>query len=290
MMGREGQGGDHWWGLLQGRYGTRVQTMASRSRCSRVQLAAAVCATTLTLVGCSSAGSSAGTAPSKGPSTPSTSASTPPACPNPEGGACLGTLDAGTTYTTQVFEPQLSYRVPARGWSNYEDTPGNFLLVPPGDDLPGVNAGTSDFIGVYTAVVPARITDPNGCLIDQLSGSWTPTRMASWFTRQPDLITSRALPVSIGGLEGVMVDLRTKPGARLTSCTDGGQRIKLAGLFTGQSPSSLDHAVIPNMTMRLIMLASAGKVLLVELDDIDDAPVGLTTLTAVARRLEFQVP
>ncbi len=196
-------------------------------------------------------------------------------------------MNAATAYTTQVFTPQLTYQVPTDGWFNYEDTPGNFLLVPPGDDLPGVNAGTSDFIGVYTAVVPARITDPDGCVIEPLAGSWTPARMASWFKKRPNLTTSRALPVSIGGLHGAVVDLRTKPGTKLDSCTDQGHRIKLAGLFTGQSPSSLVHAVIPGMTMRLIMLAAAGKVLLVELDDIDDAPVGLTTLTAVARRLEF---
>jgi hypothetical protein len=263
--------------------------MAARPRCSRVQLAAVLCTTVLTLVGCSSSGSPK--APeSRANSTPSTSASTPPSCPNPEGAACLGALNAATSYTTQIFTPQLTYRVTTDGWFNYEDTPGNFLLVPPGDDLPGVNAGTSDFIGVYTAVVPARITDPNGCVVEPLAGSWTPAKMASWFRERPNLTASRARPVSIGGLHGFVMDLRTKPGAKLDSCTDQGHRIKLAGLFTGQSPSSLDHAVIPGMTMRLIMLAASGNVLLVELDDIDDAPVRLTTLTAVARQLRFQRP
>jgi hypothetical protein len=32
-----------------------------------------------------------------------------------------------------------------------EDLPGNFLLVPPGSTLDGVNAGTSDDVGVYQA-------------------------------------------------------------------------------------------------------------------------------------------
>ena len=77
-----------------------------------------------------------------------------PECPNDEGGACLGALQAGS-YETTVFGPAITYRVPD-GWANYEDTPGNFLLVPPGDDLEGVNAETSDYIGVYTAVAPTR--------------------------------------------------------------------------------------------------------------------------------------
>jgi hypothetical protein len=70
-------------------------------------------------------------------------------------------------------------------------------------------------------------------------------------------------------------------------CTVDGQRLALAGEFNGLSPSSLNHAVIPGMTMRMIMLSSAGNVLLVEIDDIDKAPVGLPALTAVARQMRF---
>ena len=69
-------------------------------------------------------------------STPSAAPTERPACPNGEGGACLGRLSAGT-YRTTVFSPGITYRVP-KGWQNLEDTPGNFLLVPPGQELEGV--------------------------------------------------------------------------------------------------------------------------------------------------------
>ena len=39
--------------------------------------------------------------------------------------------------------------------------------------------------------------------------------------------------------------------------------------------------------MRMIMLSSGGNVLLIEIDDIDNAPVGLPALTAVARQMRF---
>lgn len=110
--------------------------------------------------------------------------------------------------------------------------------------------------------------------------------MAAWFRRQANLDASRPVPVSIGGLRGVLIDLRTKQGS-LVACTVDGQQLRLAGIFSGVSPSSLDHAVIPGMTMRLMLLSSARKVLVVELDDIDDAPGGLASLTAVARNLKF---
>jgi hypothetical protein len=137
-------------------------------------------------------------------------------------------------------------------------------------------------------VVPARIVQPDGCVLEPVPGSWkSPVAMAAWFRKRSDLNASKPVPVAIGGLRGVVVDLRTKRGATWPTCTVNGQRLQLAGLFTGVSPSSLDHAVIPGMTMRLILLSSAGKVLAVELDDIDDAPGGLASLTSVARNLRF---
>src|SRR3954452_11133974 len=101
-------------------------------------------------------------------SSPTTVASSAAArrCPNPEvglGNECLGPVAAGT-YTTQLFSPTLTYTVPD-GWANLEDTAGNFLLLPPGSELTGVNTGASDYPGVYTYVVaPERCTgryDPN---------------------------------------------------------------------------------------------------------------------------------
>jgi hypothetical protein len=100
--------------------------------------ARAPCAVTLAaplVVGCSAASDpAASTAPAASTSPSAAAASSPaatgtpePSCPNPEGQACLGPLAAGT-YTTRMFDPAITYPVPA-GWRNYEDTPGNFLLV-----------------------------------------------------------------------------------------------------------------------------------------------------------------
>jgi hypothetical protein len=260
-------------------------------RCRRRRLVAALGAATLTFAGCS-AGDSTTSGAASTPATQSResssgSSSSPPDCPNFEGGLCLGELDPGISYTTKVFTPELTYRVPTSNWFNYEDTPGNFLLVPPGNDLAGVNAGTSDFIGVYTAVVPARIIDPSSCVFEAVPGNWSPETMAVYYRKRPNLTTSRVLPVAIGGLTGVMVDMRMKPGSKPDVCNLEGERLEFAGEFTGVTPSSLDHAVIPGMTMRMIMLNSAGKVLLVEVDDIDNAPIGLSALTSVSRHMRF---
>lgn len=145
------------------RAGPTTVNSNGRAGCSADRIAAGLALIALLAAGCSSGTKSTGSRTPKSPSssspapstttsasTPSSTTSEPPPCPNPEGQACLGALQSGT-YTTTVFQPQLTYTVPA-GWSNLEDTPGNFLLVPPHFTLAGVNAGTSDFIGIYTSV------------------------------------------------------------------------------------------------------------------------------------------
>src|SRR4051794_34041385 len=91
-------------------------------------LPAAVLLATVSLAGCtssaeSSAGGPAASTPDPAVSTVGRASGRPP-CPNGEGGACLGELEAGRKYTTDVFHPVISYRVPTEGWFNYEDTPG----------------------------------------------------------------------------------------------------------------------------------------------------------------------
>ena len=71
--------------------------------------------------------------------------------PNRSGGECLGTAWTPGTYSTVAFRPTITYTVPS-GWANYEDLPGNFLLLPPGADLAGVDAGTSNYVGIYASV------------------------------------------------------------------------------------------------------------------------------------------
>ena len=278
--------------IVRGR-ATGLRLLASGGLLATTGLLLATCCAVIALPGCSSSDSTSplgAPSPTSGAARSSSSSHSGLVCPNGEGGSCLGELSAETSYTTQIFSPELTYRVPGRGWSNYEDTPGNFLLVPPGSDLPGVNAGTSDFIGVYTKVAPARITRPNGCVIQPVSGTWSPKKTEAWFRTRPNPTTRRAVPVPIGGLSVVEVDLRTRPGAKLESCTDAGQPVEIAGLFTGLSPSSLDHGVIPGMTMRMILLGADDGVLLIEIDDIDAAPVGLPALTAVANQFRFGDP
>jgi hypothetical protein len=203
----------------------------------------------LSVSGCS--GSSDPTAAGSS-STPSGSDASPSThdvpCPNPEGRDCLGPIAAGT-YTTQIFDPTLTYTVPAGGWENMEDTPGNFLLLPPHQSLPGVNAGTSDFIGVYTSVFPV-----NGC--DTPDGDvTTPAQYDRWMRNNPGLI-------------GRVVDLHV---VKTWKKVCEGSSTPTVTLEAGSSPSSLVHGINKGMAFRMYLLGYHGSVLAIEVDDIHDA-------------------
>jgi hypothetical protein len=226
------------------------------------------------VVSCSAASDPAtSTAPTKNGSRSAAAATSPAAtgtpeptrkpCPNPEGQACLGSLAAGT-YTTRVFHPAITYTVPA-GWRNYEDTPGNFLLVPPHGDLPGVNAGTSDFIGIYTSVAP-----PKGCEDGTAPGVLaTPAGYRVWAARQPGFRNPRFQPVSVGGLSGIVADLRLARGWSKTCIYSDG--LPVQPLITGLGVSYLDHTVLPGQVTRLYLLDYLEGALAIEVVDIKDA-------------------
>jgi hypothetical protein len=226
-------------------------------RCPPAALALIAVACTACGGGSSTPGS--GTAPSS--SAPTSSTTSAPACPNPEGQVCLGRVKAGT-YTTKIFQPTLTYTVPG-GWFNYEDTPGNFLLVPPYGNLPGVNAGTSDYIGVYTAVAVEDV-DCSGHDVD-LEGGFTPQAMAHTMARRRGVLATAPRPVSVGGLHGVVIDLRLKHGAGL-HCP--GYPLPYIPIIIGVTPTGLDHGLIPRLALRLYLLHYKGGALCIEVDDL----------------------
>ena len=191
------------------------------------------------------------------PAAPSSST----ACPNPDGGTrnrCRGDLPPGT-YTTTAFEPTLTYTV-GGGWSNMEDLPGNFLLIPPGGSLDGVNPMTSDFLGVYTSVVP-----PLPC-VEQAAAPTvtTPQVYVDWLRAQPQLATTEPSTVTIGGLTGLQVDVSLVEDQ---ACSDPAIAEAYGLVILGIGPSQLTHGVVPNYPLRLDLLADGQGVLAVELAD-----------------------
>jgi hypothetical protein len=211
---------------------------------------------------------------------------TRPTCPSPHGGSCLGPLEPGT-YETVRFVTPITYTVPA-GWANFEDLPGNFLLIPPGGSNDGVDAGTSDYIGIYQGVEIAVAVEACRAAPDPEVGR-SPEAMLAALAASPGLAVTEPEPVVIGGLEGLSADIRLVEGWEGT-CPDA--PFPLVPLTIGGSPAELEHAQIPMMTTRLSILELGDTNIVIEISDIDDAPGGIgdPAYEAVIAGLVFGLP
>ncbi|CAN5694344.1 hypothetical protein BH23CHL7_BH23CHL7_19560 [soil metagenome] len=205
----------------------------------------------------------ASTPPATATATAATATAAPPVCPSIHGGVCLGPLAAGT-YTTRSFKTPLTYTVPD-GWANYEDLPGNFLLIPPSGSNEGVDAGTSDYIGVYDGIAPAS----GDCQERPEAGvARTPEAMAAWYASHPGLAVEGPEPVTIGGLDGVVLDLAIADG-ETGVCRFPDFDGRLVPILIGAGPAELSHALIEGLVMRLYLLsAPTGEVIAIEIDDL----------------------
>lgn len=216
----------------------------------------------LVLAGCSGEGTTAG---HETPTPTSLATSTPPTvpdCPYPRrGGTCLGPL-AGGVYRTQSFSPRITYSVP-NGWINVEDLPAIFLLVPPVGTVEGVDADTSDFIGIYRGITAAN-TD---CTESAQKGVGQSSQaLTVWLRARRGVIATAPRPVRIGGIPGLVIDLRLDPKYRGT-CPFSQDGSPLVPLLHGVESAGVEHVLNPSFTTRLYLLDSPGANTVVEVVD-----------------------
>ena len=221
------------------------------------------------------AGQSATPVPTPGPSSAF--------CPNPEGGdlnTCLGWLKGGTYHTT-TFRPALTYMVPA-GWGNFEDLPGNFLLLPVDGTLSGVNDGTSDYLGIYSAVAAAgKCTGQPSTTVPH---SWQ--GLVDWLTSDPALAITNLKPVTVSGLDGDVMDIAMKdPNG--DGCNDPSG--VFADVYVGVNGSSLVHAVTATVPLRIYLLKHGDDTLAIEIQDAPGGYYGDWPTTADAAIAKLQI-
>ncbi|HYZ12251.1 MAG TPA: hypothetical protein VFA08_01410 [Actinomycetota bacterium] len=133
----------------------------------------------------------------------------------PPSQVCLGPLEEGT-YTSQRFEPAVTFTVPA-GWNNPWDTRGSFDLWTPGWSDNGADQGIDcrsdpmpcgylfDQPGL-TLIRNVRALE--GCSDAVEAGVGTSAlQLATWVSDHPGIATDGPSPVEIGGLAGYQLDV-----------------------------------------------------------------------------------
>ena len=204
-----------------------------------------------------------------------------PVWPPERGGTCLGVLSAGT-HSTTGFTPPFTYTVPAGGWSNFEDRDGFFLLVPHGFTLAGVDAGGSDYIGIYTSVAAANTSCADS---EQPGVAHTAAALAAEFANRPGLTTTTPTPVSVGGLQGLVLDIRLAEGWTQTCFYSGGNPVVPLIRGVGNT-SGLDTPIGPGFMMRLYLADHSGTTLAIELGD-NSGGTHLDAYSAIVDQLHF---
>jgi hypothetical protein len=164
-----------------------------------------------------------------------------------------------------MFLPQITYRV-SKGWTNWEDSPGNFLLVAPGYDPRLHEDGASDLIAVIPSIAASKVSCAEGA---QPGVGTAPSALVAWWRKQPGLIVSQPKHVTVGGLHGLVIDLHLNP-AWTTPCPYSGF-IPDVPVIAGLVPKGLDHPMGPGLAMRLYLLKAHSGTLGIELDDVANA-------------------
>src|SRR5918996_1253542 len=162
---------------------------------------------------------------------------------------CLGPLEEGT-YTSQRFEPALTFTVPP-GWNNPWDTRGAFDLWTPGWD-----PGTTLFD--YPGLSVRRDPRPEGGCVDA-TVSTSAIELATWVANHPAIAAGAPSPVEVGGVTGYQLDVSLADTWR-ESCPDGPAAVWLFKDLYLRDPNKYPEFA----TMRLILLdvPDGGSVLI----------------------------
>ena len=188
-----------------------------------------------------------------------------------QGHICLGLLTAGTVYTTSAFQPAITFSVPEAGWENRADEGGIFFLLRiayPGDSIAFFRNPIASGVGASSV----------GTSIEEL---------AAWAAANPLLDASPPTPVTIGGLQGLTMDMRVATGAENQ---DPGCPVQVCVPFlrgkdetTPSQPQwKWDWGFAGLETQRLYLLTSSRGVLAIFVDSYDGTSFDALTTAASA--------
>ncbi len=187
--------------------------------------------------------------------TPPSAEASPEACPYNDS-PCLGPLAAGTYHTgprDQGFWFQLQYTVPD-GWVNSEDYQNSFDLryaeysTNIGRDGRHVTAGIAVFLDMGTA-------SPDDPCHEIASDHLTVDEWVEVLTNDPDVVASDPQAVTIGGLEGVSLEVAISPEYSGT-CFFGAE-VRTKG-FLLQVEQAGTHRGFAEVPQRVVFLDTPG--------------------------------
>jgi hypothetical protein len=143
----------------------------------------------------------------------------------------------------------ITYTIPER-WINGKDLPGNFLLQLEADPR---------YLGIFRDVAtPFECEEHPDPSVGQSVAAYS-----EWLTAHPGLVTTEPQPVSIGGLNGVFMDITVDPSWAETCPFSEGKPV--VPFIIGGGVSSLEHVILPGFQERLYLLEKDGGNVAIEI-------------------------
>ena len=181
---------------------------------------------------------------------------------------CQGLLEPGV-YRSTLFDPTIDFEVTSPGWTwDYygNSRSGNFRLI--ADESHELPYGPD---GIYFLLDPA-VASSDCDEAEEPGVGRSVDDLVTWLERAPGLALSEPKPVTVGGLDGIQLDLRLDPAWEKTCVFSEG--LPTVPLVIRRADVGGYHwAIHPDMSMRWYILESGDGAMIV---DIDDGPSGLS--------------
>jgi hypothetical protein len=188
-------------------------------------------------------------------------------------------LPAGT-YTSQAFQPPVTYTLPT-GWWNPSDSAGYLALQPVVNELTGIHLFRDPQAASQDPTCPTSAEPGVGA---------TSIALASWIRGLPGLAVSPPRIATVGGLRGTEIDVSIAPGWT-TSCPFA-NGLPTVPLFVGDG-GNLRWVIAGTERLRLSLLdVPGGGTVVVDVDAFDGTYWDslIAAATPIVQSLVFNVP
>ncbi len=185
------------------------------------------------------------------------------------------------THTSSAFRPPITYTLPD-GWLVAADAPDYRALEPV----------ASDQVGIRIFRSPQAASQDPTCPIAAAHGVGTTAKdLVDWIRARPGLVVGDPVPVTMGGLAGLQVDIAII-GGWTPSCPFA-SGIPTVALFVGTTGTSFRWVVAGSERLRLAVLDVPGAgTVVVDIDAFDGSLMdGLLPAAApIVGSLKFGLP
>jgi hypothetical protein len=240
-----------------------IRSRRSRSGQGRIMIVGAVLLAISLVASCSETGSNA---PSSDAGSASTSVRILNDCPELP---CEGPLEPGE-YRWTFSVPTIDFEIPSTGWT-WHYGGGGFELI--ADETPPPRHQS-----LYVADGIYFIHDPTIASQDCEEASEpgvgrTLGDIVAWLESAPGLIVSEPTPATVGGLEGMQLDIEIDPAWKRTCFfSEGVPAVPL--IFNAAAPLGGYHwALVPGQSLRWFILDSEDGIMIV---NVENDPGGLS--------------